>query len=416
MRRMTATLVTLAVVAGTLISFAPAASADTASAQSAFVADLNNLRASRGLPPLPVDPALTVIAESWSAQMAAAGTISYNPYLTSEAPAGWLSLGENVGMGPDEPAINAAFVDTPEHYVNMVSPVFNGVGVGVVMSGSTMFVTVDFEQLPTPPAATTSSPVAPVSSGSQSCWLAAADGGVFAFGGAGFYGSTGGMHLNQQIVGMAATPDHGGYWLVARDGGIFAFGDARFFGSTGSMTLNQPIVGMAATPDGGGYWLVARDGGLFSFGDAGFFGSTGSMALNRPIVGMASTPGGDGYWLVGSDGGLFSFGDASFVGSTGGTNLAQPIVGMTPTPSGQGYTLASANGSVFNFGDAGGYGSAAGQTGGAAVVGISSSPATGGYDLATQNGIAFGFGAGGTAVSSAGPLNQPIVAIAALAV
>ena len=28
-----------------------------------------------------------------------------------------------------------------------------------------------------------------------------------------------------------------------------------------AMQLNQPIVGMAATPDGGGYWLVASDGG-----------------------------------------------------------------------------------------------------------------------------------------------------------
>ena len=28
--------------------------------------------------------------------------------------------------------------------------------------------------------------------------------------------------------------------------------------------LNQPVVGMAATPDGGGYWEVASDGGIFS--------------------------------------------------------------------------------------------------------------------------------------------------------
>ena len=49
---------------------------------------------------------------------------------------------------------------------------------------------------------------------------------------------------------MAATPDGKGYWLVASDGGIFTFGDARFFGSTGGVHLNQPIVGMAATPDG----------------------------------------------------------------------------------------------------------------------------------------------------------------------
>ena len=32
---------------------------------------------------------------------------------------------------------------------------------------------------------------------------------------------------------MAATPDGGGYWLVAADGGIFTYGDAGFYGSTG---------------------------------------------------------------------------------------------------------------------------------------------------------------------------------------
>jgi hypothetical protein len=78
-----------------------------------------------------------------------------------------------------------------------------------------------------------------------------------------------------------------GYWLVASDGGIFAFGDASFFGSTGAQILNRPIVGMAPTPDGRGYWLVASDGGIFAFGDAGFFGSTGAQTLNRPVVGMA---------------------------------------------------------------------------------------------------------------------------------
>ena len=86
----------------------------------------------------------------------------------------------------------------------------------------------------------------------------ASDGGIFAFGDAGFYGSTGGMHLNRPIVGMAATPSGNGYWLVASDGGIFAFGDAAFHGSTGGMHLNQPIVGMAA--DATGQRLLA--GGL----------------------------------------------------------------------------------------------------------------------------------------------------------
>jgi hypothetical protein len=34
---------------------------------------------------------------------------------------------------------------------------------------------------------------------------------------------------------MAATPDGQGYWLVARDGGVFTFGNASFYGSTGGL-------------------------------------------------------------------------------------------------------------------------------------------------------------------------------------
>src|SRR6185437_12335066 len=72
--------------------------------------------------------------------------------------------------------------------------------------------------------------------------------------------------VNRPIVAMAATPDNGGYWEVASDGGIFAFGDAGFYGSEGGHALNAPIVGMAVAPKGLGYWEVASDGGIFTFG------------------------------------------------------------------------------------------------------------------------------------------------------
>ncbi|HUP70243.1 MAG TPA: kelch repeat-containing protein [Acidimicrobiales bacterium] len=158
--------------------------------------------------------------------------------------------------------------------------------------------------------------------------LVGSDGGIFAFGGAPFAGSTGAIRLAQPIVGMASTPSGNGYWLVASDGGIFAFGDAPFRGSTGAMRLTQPIVGMASTPSGNGYWLVASDGGVFAFGDARFAGSTGAIRLAKPIVSMAASTSGNGYWLAASDGGIFAFGDAVFAGSTGAIRLNHPIVGM----------------------------------------------------------------------------------------
>jgi hypothetical protein len=178
--------------------------------------------------------------------------------------------------------------------------------------------------------------------------------------GCGTTGQTSTPPLARPVVGEAGTPDGLGSWLVASDGGVFTFGDAHFFGSTGALVLNQPIVGMAATPSGRGYWLVARDGGVFSFGDAQFFGSTGALVLNQPIVGMAATPSGRGYWLVARDGGVFSFGDARFFGSVASSPLARPVAAMAATASGQGYWLLTGAGGVFGFGDATSFGNAEG--------------------------------------------------------
>ena len=207
-------------------------------------------------------------------------------------------------------------------------------------------------------------------------WMTASDGGIFAYGDAGFYGSHGGSHLNQPIVGMTSTPTGLGYWLVASDGGIFAYGDAGFYGSHGGSHLNQPIVGMTSTPTGLGYWLVASDGGIFTYGDAGFYGSHGGSHLNQPIVGMTSTPSGLGYWLVASDGGIFTYGDAGFYGSHGGSHLNQPIVGMTSTPSGLGYWLVASDGGLFTYGDAPFDGSL-GSDGITNAIGVATSPLPG---------------------------------------
>ncbi len=244
-------------------------------------------------------------------------------------------------------------------------------------------------------------------------WLVASDGGIFAEGGAPFLGSTGGMHLNQPIVGMASTPDHNGYWLVASDGGIFSFGDAQFYGSTGGMHLNQPIVGMAATPSGNGYWLVASDGGIFSFGDAQFHGSTGGMHLNRPIVGMAADSTGNGYWLVASDGGIFSFGDALFHGGTGGMHLNRPIVGMASDATGQGYWLVASDGGIFSFGDAQFHGSTGGMHLNQPIVGLADDATGQGYWLVASDGGLFAFGDAAFEGSTGGQrLNRPVVGMA----
>jgi hypothetical protein len=234
-------------------------------------------------------------------------------------------------------------------------------------------------------------------------WTVSWLGAVTAHDGAPTFGSpaASGTKLAKPIIGMAATPDGQGYWLVASDGGIFAYGDAQFYGSTGATHLNAPIVGMATTPDGKGYWLVATDGGIFTFGDAAFYGSTGALHLNQPVVGMSATPDGNGYWLVASDGGIFTFGDAAFYGSTGAIHLNEPIVGMAPTEDGKGYWLVASDGGIFTYGDAGFIGSLGGT--GDPVIGILVNPAAVGYTLVEANGTAV--------VPTLAPVAAPLVSV-----
>ena len=246
-------------------------------------------------------------------------------------------------------------------------------------------------------------------------WLVADDGGVFAFGEAGFYGSTGDIKLNKPIVTAAATPSGQGYWLVASDGGVFAFGDAGFYGSTGDIKLNKPIVGMTPTKSGKGYWLVASDGGIFAFGDAAFHGSTGDIKLNKPIIGMAAPPSGDGYWLLAEDGGIFTFGTVGYYGSAGGEALAAPMAAMASTPTGEGYWLVGSDGTMFTFGDASYFGSPYedGTVLNKPIVGMAAAPSGDGYWLVGSDGGMFAYGDAAFFGSTGNmQLNRPILGMA----
>ena len=52
--------------------------------------------------------------------------------------------------------------------------------------------------------------------------------------------------VNAAAADTSSSGPSNGYRLVASDGGIFSYGTATFYGSTGGTHLNSPIVGMAA--------------------------------------------------------------------------------------------------------------------------------------------------------------------------
>jgi hypothetical protein len=253
-------------------------------------------------------------------------------------------------------------------------------------------------------------------------WLVGSDGGIFSYGAAQFYGSTGSLTLQRPVVGITPTANDGGYWLVASDGGIFSFGNADFYGSipklglapagsTSPKRLNAPIVGMVPSGDGAGYFMVASDGGVFAFGDAKFEGSCpGIGGCSGAAVAVMPDASGNGYWLVTTTGHVYAFGDAVNYGAPG--PQAVPVTAAVRTKDSGGYWLLFANGVVAPYGDAADLGGPAGAVGGLnPATAIFTTSDGGGYWVTPANGAVYTYGDAPNDGSMAGQhLNGAIIA------
>ncbi|MEO7555978.1 MAG: CAP domain-containing protein, partial [Acidimicrobiales bacterium] len=112
----------------------PAAASDS----SDLFANTNASRAQYGLGALAYDSAASSIAQSWSAQLASAGSLAHNPNLASQISAqvtnDWTRIGENVGYAGDANALENAFMGSQAHKDNILGD-YNRVGVGTTRGG-----------------------------------------------------------------------------------------------------------------------------------------------------------------------------------------------------------------------------------------------------------------------------------------
>jgi len=132
------------VTAVMFVGFAPSALAGPG--EGSFLASMNAERVARGLAPLEMYWDLRDDARAHSATMQSEDALRHNPGLGSVT-SGWITLGENVGVGPDVSTIQAAFMASATHRGNILGD-YNYVGVGTAQADGKMWVTVVFMKGP----------------------------------------------------------------------------------------------------------------------------------------------------------------------------------------------------------------------------------------------------------------------------
>jgi hypothetical protein len=113
----------------------------------------NQARAAAGAGPLQWDPALAAAARQHCLQMAAEGPIAHRyggeadvAGRAGQAGARFSLIEENVAIGPSPASIHAAWMHSPDHRANMLSPAVDRVGVAVVASRGVLYAVADYER------------------------------------------------------------------------------------------------------------------------------------------------------------------------------------------------------------------------------------------------------------------------------
>lgn len=116
-----------------LVATASPVLADSVADEERFVELINAERRAVGSGPLVVLPELVDKARNHANRMASQERIFHSDDL-GEGIDGWKVLGENVGRGGNIETLHQAFMNSDGHRENLLNPIYDGVGIGVVWS------------------------------------------------------------------------------------------------------------------------------------------------------------------------------------------------------------------------------------------------------------------------------------------
>lgn len=96
----------------------------------------NNARANNGLPALVGMDELNTVSQDWTEHMAETGDFTHNPSYTDSYPTGWTAAGENIAKGQAPKDVVAAWMASPGHRSNILSPDYTHIGIGFAKDGN----------------------------------------------------------------------------------------------------------------------------------------------------------------------------------------------------------------------------------------------------------------------------------------
>ena len=146
-------LVTLACAVALVLPFLSAPAEASGGLETDFACRVNAARTSDGQSRLRVASDLTRVARDHSKVMADRSLLHHNPNLGQDV-SSWLVVAENVGRGGSVASLHDAFMRSTGHRANILDGRVTEMGIGVVQSGSTIWVTQVFRQ----PRSTSSAP------------------------------------------------------------------------------------------------------------------------------------------------------------------------------------------------------------------------------------------------------------------